>query len=113
MLGLPVRGGASGSYGNRRPDCCVRDVIVQPEILVAEGEQILDLRVDPHRRQRLGRPAKLLARLFEMIRIKMRITQRMDEIAGLEPGYLRYHHRQQGIGSDVEGHAKEDVARAL
>ena len=43
----------------------------------------------------------------------MRIAERMDEVARLQPGHLRHHHGQQRIGSDVEGHAEEDIARTL
>ena len=94
---------------DRRLDAGVGDVIFQPEILEAEGEKVLHFRVDPHRRQRLGRARKLLARLLEMVGVEMRVAQRMDEIAGLQPGHLRHHHRQQRIGRDVRGKRKEFV----
>jgi len=32
----------------------------------------------------------------------MGVAERVDEIAGLQPGHLGHHHRQQRIGSDVE-----------
>jgi hypothetical protein len=32
----------------------------------------------------------------------MRLTGRVDKIAGLEPHHLRHHHRQQGVGRDIE-----------
>ena len=39
----------------------MRLVILQREILEPEGEDILHLRIEPHRRQRIGRAAQLLA----------------------------------------------------
>jgi hypothetical protein len=48
-----------------------------------------------------------------MVLVKVRIAKRMHEIAGLQARDLRHHHGQQRIGGDVEGHAQEDVGRAL
>src|SRR5262245_57808967 len=83
---------ASDSYCDRRPDRSVRDVVLQPEILETEGEQVLDLQVDPHRRQRLRRAIELLARLIEVIRIEVRVAKRVDKISRLEAGHLGNHH---------------------
>ena len=43
----------------------------------------------------------------------MRVAERVDEDAGLEPAHLRHRHGQQRVGGDVERHAEEDVGRAL
>ncbi len=37
----------------------------------------------------------------------------MNEVAGLQIGHLRHHHRQQRVTCDVERHAKKDIRRAL
>ena len=78
-----------------------------------EPEDVLDLRVEPEARQRPWRPAQLLFRLLEVVGVEMRVPERMDELARLEPGDLRHHLGQQRIGRDVERHAEEDVAAAL
>ena len=64
-------------------------------------------------RQRIGPARELLARLVEMIQIEMRIAESVDELARLQTGHLRHHHREQRIGRDVERHAEEDIGRAL
>ena len=69
----------SMSDRDRRPDRRVGDVVVQPEIVEAEGEQVVDLGIDPHPRQRLGRAAELLARLVEMVGVEVRVAERVDE----------------------------------
>ena len=48
-----------------------------------------------------------------MVRIEVHIAEGMHEVAGLQPCHLRHHLRQQGVGGDVEGHAEEDIRRAL
>ena len=48
-----------------------------------------------------------------MIRIQMRIAQRVHEIAGLQTAHLRHHMGQQCVAGDIERHAQEDVAAAL
>ena len=42
-----------------------------------------------------------------MVQIKVRITQRMDEIARTQSALLRDHHRQQRVRSDVERYAQK------
>ncbi len=49
-------------------DVRVRVVALEREILVAEGEDILHRRIDPHRRQRARRARQLQPRLLEMVR---------------------------------------------
>ena len=48
-----------------------------------------------------------------MVEIKVRVAERVHELAGFKPGHLRNHQRQQRVGGDVERHAEEDVGRAL
>ena len=51
--------------------------------------------------------------LLAVIQIDVRIAERVDELAGNEPGHLRDHHREQRIGCDVERNAQKDVGAAL
>ena len=88
-------------------------VAVEGEILVAEAENILDRRIKPHRRQRARRARQLQPRLLQVIQIKMRVAEGVDELAGFVARHLRHHQRQQRVGGDVERHAEEDVGRAL
>src|SRR5687768_16475223 len=48
-----------------------------------------------------------------MVGIKVEITERMYESARPKITDLRHHHGQQGVGSDVEGHAQEKIGTAL
>src|SRR6478735_11904364 len=107
------RGSYSHSYSYLGLDVRVRVVAFERKILVAERENILHIRIDLHHRQRPCRPRQLQPRLFEMVGVEMRVAERVHEIAGLEARHLRHHHRQQRIGSDVEGHAEEHVGRTL
>ncbi|KAG0764734.1 hypothetical protein G6F22_018163 [Rhizopus arrhizus] len=48
-----------------------------------------------------------------MVRVQVRVTQRMHEIAHAQASGLRHHVGQQRVAGDVERHAEEDVAAAL
>ena len=64
----------------------VRFVVLEREILEPEREDILHRRIEPHGRQRARGAGKLEPRLIEMIEIKMRVAERMDEVARLQAG---------------------------
>src|SRR4051812_29667548 len=91
----------------------MRLIPLQGEVLIAEGENIRHRRIEPHVRERERLAAELFARLFEMVQIKMRIAQSMDELARLEPADLRHHQGQERIRRDVEGYAQKNIGRAL
>src|SRR5215468_7431550 len=91
----------------------VRLVAFEDEILVSQREQVLRRRIDPHGRQRPRLARELQPRLLEMIQIKMRVAERMDEDFRLETSYLRDGKRQQRVGRDVERHAEKHVGGAL
>src|SRR5690606_27075643 len=78
-----MRGGAVAMPGpsdrDRRLDRGVRVVAGQLEILVAEGEQIPDLGVELHPRQRARLARELLARLLEVIEVQMRVAEGVNE----------------------------------
>src|SRR5262245_15715179 len=94
-------------------DVRVRIVAFEREILVAEGEEIGRSWIEPHSRQRSRWPRKLQPRLLHMVEIKVRVSERVHELAGLEFGYMRHHQRQQRVGGDVERYAEEGVGRTL
>ena len=48
-----------------------------------------------------------------MVQIKVRIAQRMDEIARTQSALLRDHHRQQRVRSDVERYAQKRIGAPL
>ena len=56
---------------------------------------------------------KKKVRLHMMVGINMDIAKRMHEVARLQAAHLGHHHRQQGIGSNVERHAQEYVGTPL
>src|SRR5438105_2491412 len=74
-----------------RGDVRVRLVVLQFEIGALEFEDILHLADDLHRGQWIGSSHELLARLLQVIQVKVRIAQGMHEIAGLQAGHLRDH----------------------
>src|ERR1700756_3705573 len=67
-------------------DMRVRVVAFEHEVFIAEREDILDVRIDLHDRQWTRRTRQLQPGLLEVVRIKMRIAERVHEVAGLEAG---------------------------
>src|SRR3989338_1573610 len=94
---------------NRR----MRVIPFQREILELELENISHARIEQHRRQRARLTQQLLARLFHVVRINVRIAKGVHEITWLESAYLRHHQREQCVGGDVERYAEENVRAAL
>src|SRR6266550_6625786 len=92
------------SHRHLRLDVRVRRVVFELEILEAEGEQVLHRRIELHHRQLARRARQLQMRLLQMVEIKMRIAEGVDELAGFETRHLRDHHGEQRVGCDVERH---------
>src|SRR3546814_15252995 len=69
--------------------------------------------VQLQRRQRTRRARQLLARLIVVVRVQVRVAERVHEIADAQPCHLCHHVREQGVAGDVERHAEDDVAAAL
>lgn len=90
-----------------------RVVAFKLEVLVAEAEDVLDVGVDDHARQRARRAGELQAGLLQMVEVEVGVACGMDEVAGTEAADLRHHHEQKGVGGDVERHAKEGVSTTL
>ena len=101
------------SYGNGRFDVWVWVVISQFEVLILEVEDALHVGVDFHLRQMARLASQLQLRLLNVVEVEVGVASRIDKIAQLEVAHLCHHHRQQGIRSDVERHAKEGVGAAL
>lgn len=83
------------------------------EIIISEPEYILYIRIQDHVRQRAWRAAQLFMHLVEMVQIDMGITERMDEVAGLQSAHLSHHLREQSIARDIERDTQKTVTAAL
>ena len=73
----------------------------------------MDFRVDDHFRKREGSACQLKIHLVNMIEVDMGIAEGMNEFPRFQSGDLGHHHRQYGIGSDVERNTQEDIAAPL
>ena len=91
----------------------MRVVTVEPEVFEFEGKNVVDRRVDPHRRQGAWCAGKLQPGLIEMVAVDVGVAEGVHEFAGLVAADLRQHQGQQRVGSDVERDAEEDVGAAL
>jgi signal peptidase I len=88
-------------------------IIFQSKIFEPEAKDVFYGRVEFHHRKRIGFPGELQLRLFEMVVVQMNVSERVDELAGLEIAYLGDHQGQQGVGRYIKGNAEEDVGAAL
>src|SRR5690606_37973094 len=111
--GLGIRVLRVGSDRDRRLDQGVRVVALEAEVVVAVVEDRLGTTPDHEPGQGPGVAGQLLAGLVEVIEVQVAITSRPDEVACFQARLLRDHFGEQGVGSDVERHAEEDVGAAL
>ena len=88
-------------------------VVLQGEVGVFEVENALHVGIYHHAGQRTRGASELQVNLVYVVVVYMGIAKGVDELAGLQSGHLRHHHSQQGVGGDVERHAKEGVGAAL
>ena len=88
-------------------------VAFEGEVLVLEIVEGLDIGVDEHCRERAGLTGELLTDLIEMVQVDVGVACGVDEITGLQAADLGDHHRQQGVGGDVERDTEEGVGAAL
>jgi len=98
---------------NRRFDRGVWIIVDQLKVLVAEAIDGFHLRIDFHLWQRSRLAGELLLRLIDVICVEVQVTESVHELFGFKIANLCDHHGKQGVGSDVEGHAKKDVGAAL
>ena len=83
------------------------------EIFEFETVDVLGSRIQSHPWQWPAFPGELLARLVEMVFVKMEIAERVNEIARHEIDGLRHHHCEQRVRRNVERHTQEKIAAAL
>ena len=92
---------------DRSFDRRVRVVINQFEIFEFEVADVVDRRIQFHSRQRTILTGQLFARLVEMVVVKMKITESVDEIARHKIDNVCHHHRQERIRRDIERHTEK------
>ena len=83
------------------------------EIFEFEAVDVFDGRIQFHPWQWPAFPGELLARLVEMVFVKMKIAEGVNEIARHEIDGLRDHHCEQRVRRNVERHTQEKIAAAL
>lgn len=88
-------------------------IALQLKVLELEIKDILDIRIDLHRRQGTRLTGELQLSLLDMVQVEMRVTSGMDELTCLQSRHLCHHLQQQGIRCDVERNAQEEVRRPL
>ena len=88
-------------------------VAFEREILELEVVDVFHRRIEFHLRQRTRFARELQFRLFEMIRVKVQVAERVNEIARFQIANLRDHPREQRVAGDVEGHAEKQIRTAL
>ena len=88
-------------------------VVNEFEIFKFEIKDVFHLGIDLHLRESIGFAGELKPDLIQMVVVDMCITKSMDEISGLESGYLGHHQGEQGIGSNVEWNAQKHIRTSL
>ena len=102
-----------GLYGNGTFDVRVRVVVFKGEVFVNEVKNRSSFRVDAHAGQRPWFATQLFVDLVQVVQVDVGISQRMDEVSCLEPGYLSRHLQQDGIRGYVERYTNEYVGTTL
>ena len=83
------------------------------EVFEFKDVDILDVWIQFQARQWPAFAGELLARLVEMVFVKMEIAERVNEIPWREIDDLCHHHCEYRIRSDVERHTEKQVGAAL
>ena len=91
----------------------MRVVIGEGEILEPKGEKILYLGIQRHRRAWTWGTRQLQTSLLQMVTVKVRISETVNELARLQTRDLSHHHQKQGVAGDIEGHTQKNVCTAL
>src|SRR3546814_16558735 len=87
----------------------MRRVADQLEVVGAEGQEVLNGRIELQGRQGERGALELQVGLLLVVHVEVRVAQGVHEVAWREARGLRHHQGQQRVGSNVEGHAEEDV----
>tara|TARA_B100002052_G_scaffold295777_1_gene322930 strand:+ start:982 stop:1764 length:783 start_codon:yes stop_codon:yes gene_type:complete len=85
----------------------------QVEVIQREIKHGRDVLVEFHGWQCTRFTGQLRIHLFEMIRVDVRVTDDVYEITWKQISALSDHHRQQGIGRDVERNSEKEVGASL
>lgn len=91
----------------------MRLVSHQFEVFVFEIEDIGHFRIEFHLGQGKGLSAELQFYLVQVVEVDVRITEGMDELAGMQTRSLCHHHGEQGVGCNVERYTEENITAAL
>lgn len=83
------------------------------EILIPEAEYIPDILIDAHLRKSVWCACKLKINLVNVVKVYMCISEGMHEFPGFQPCNLGNHHKQKGIGCNIEWNADKDVSAPL
>src|SRR5262245_49228429 len=113
LLGWQAAGATASLHRNCRRDVRVRVVAGQLEILVAVPEEVRHVRVEVHPGERPGRAGELQVGLLHVVKIEVGVSQRVNEVAWLQPCHPGQHHGEQRIARDIERHPQEYIGRAL
>lgn len=88
-------------------------VILQREIVVREGKDVIDLRVEPHSGLRPRLTSQLKFYLLEVVAVDVQVTDGEDELTRLEVRDLCYHQGEQRVRRYVERQSEEKISRTL
>ena len=88
-------------------------VVFEGEIFKMEVENALHVGVEAHGGQWSRVAAELFAHLLEVVGVDVCIAECVNELAGFKSCHLSHHHKQQGVGSNIEGYTEENVGTAL
>ena len=94
MLRCPTDSDLAASDRDGGGDVGKRIVALEAEVLVAEIEDGIDVRCDVHGRQRGRRAREREIGLLQVVGIKVRIAEGVNELARLQARDLRHHHSQ-------------------
>src|SRR5437764_12764931 len=92
---------------DRSFDRRVRIVINEFEIFEFEVADVFDRRIQFHSRQRTILTGQLFARLVEMVLVKMKIAESVNEIARDKIDNVCHHHRQERICLNIAPHTEK------
>src|SRR5665647_1754329 len=91
----------------------VRVITRKGEVIVFEGKDIPDRRINIHHWQGMRFTRELKPHLLNMIKVYMCIAKCMNELTRFITGDLCHHQRQECIRCNVKRHAEENVSTAL
>jgi len=88
-------------------------IAFQREVLEGEILEALAGGIQDHPRLRAAFAGELLARLLQMVGVKMQVAERVHKVTRAQSADLCHHHREQSVGGDVERNTEEEVGAPL